>query len=236
MAKKDYTVKIQSTCPVSLTFSDGDVGRYDKKLKELSILYRRIAKLIQQLADPYDRLKLLMKQVDASKKISASSITAKQGGIFMGSARPISMREPAMFRMIVDRSERYFKDAMTILMNNYDKYQEQYFVSLLHYIRQLSADLDRDLWDVLHEFEGIYRSTLTKLNTTQAFGYQGALNHSIAFDQEFHSQALESRFVIYALNTSKRYDDIGNNIVKLSNLCLRRMDDLTRLMAGKIMA
>jgi hypothetical protein len=236
MAKKDYTVKIKSTCPVSLTFSDGDVGRYDIKLKMLAMEYIHIARLMQNLADPYDRLALHMKQVDANSKISASSITVKQTGVYFGQARPISMREPAVFRMIVDRAERFFGDAMRLLKAIHDKYQEQYLLSLHSYVRQLSENLDRDLWDVMREFEGIYRRTLTKLNATRAFGYQGALNHSIAFDQEFHSQALESKFVINALGSSRKYYDIGKNIVKLTNICMARRIDLMQQMQGKIQA
>jgi hypothetical protein len=222
MAKKDYTVKIQSTCPVSLSFSDGDVGRYDKKLKELSDQYDLLSRLPKRCSGYAHEAEYVLKNMR-----HLSRVVIKYGQ----TPRLIS---EMVFGMLIQKLKKVGYEhhrAIPIFRDAGEKFNESYLIQLAIYFEQIAVHIDHDVRNTRLDFMDIHK------RAWEVVGQGHIGQHArVLYDEEFHRQALEGTTMRKIESIETYYRTISNNLINLANQLLIRHIDLKQQMAGKIQA
>lgn len=222
MAKKDYTVKIQSTCPVSLTFSDGDVGRYDRKLRELSDHYDHLSRVVKRISGHGHEVEYRFKILRSLKRV------------IIHYGQTPKLIDDRIFHMLMVSLKKLRHEqarAIPLFRDTGEKFNESYLIELAIYFEQSSVYVDHDYRNTRIDFVDTYK----KATAIVATNYIG-MHAPIIFEEEFHRQSLDSGTVQSAESKETYYRTNSNNLLHIANQLLTRHVDLKQQMAGKIPA
>jgi hypothetical protein len=238
MGKKDYTVTIQSTCPVSLTFSDGDVGRYDKMLAELAGTLGYLSKRVQVCSQPYDRAILATKRIYKLSLNNASAVTAQNRNSTLNTTL-INLSMVRDLETSYKMGTNEVSQSHSMCEKEANKFKDSQLHGVAHYLLQLARDLDykhHHTREEMHRLANISAGIVYNMGQKVSSGYGAVNQQTLSFDQEFHKQIQNSFIVTNAQAQINELETTARNIMKVANDLLWRMQDVKGQMAGKIQA